>query len=186
MCEPTTIAAVATGLQIAGTVTSTYGAYQKSKAEKQAYEYQSQVARNNAMLSEQQAQDAIARGQSAEARQRMKTAQLKGSQRASLAARGISLDEGSALNILDDTDYFGELDAMAIRENAAREAAGFRQQGWNYTSNAGMLRARADMESPSGAAFTSLLSGAGSVADSWYKRSSTGTGTGRTSSGGKP
>jgi hypothetical protein len=177
MCEPTTIAAVATGLQIAGTVTSTYGAYQRSKAEKQAYEYQSAVARNNAMISEQQAQDALQRGQTAEARQRMKTAQLKGAQRASLAARGISLDEGSALNILDDTDYFGELDALAVRENAAREAYGYRVQGSNYSSNAAMMRARADMESPYGAAFTSLLTGSGAVADSWYKRSSSGTST---------
>src|SRR5689334_16302266 len=98
-----TIGNVGTGLQIGGVVGQTVGAYQKSQGDKIAYEYQSKLARNNAQLAEWQAHDAITRGQVAENNQRQKTAQLAGTQRAIMAARGLSLDEGSPLNILSDT-----------------------------------------------------------------------------------
>lgn len=161
---------VATGAQIAGMVSGAYGAYGGSKSTKAAFEYQSAVSRNNSQIAEWQARDAITRGQKSEQQQRLKTAALKGTQRAALAARGIALDEGSALSILQDTDFMGENDALTLRDNAAREAWGYRVQAGNYASDAGMLGARAAAESPMSAAATSLLTGAGSVASSWYKR----------------
>lgn len=161
---------IGTGLQIAGAVSGAYGAYQQSKATKAAYDYQAAVNRNNAQIAEWQAADAIARGQKSEQAQRLKAAQLKGSQRAALAARGVALDEGSPLNILDDTDYMNELDALTIRDNAAREAWGLRSQAAGYSSDASMLSARANAESPMGAAFDTLLTGAVTVADSWSRR----------------
>lgn len=160
-----------TGMQVAGMVTSTMGAYEKSKATKGAYEYQAAVSENNATMARWQAQDALQRGARTEQTQRLKTAQVRGSQRAALAARGVALDEGSALNLLDDTDYMGEMDVNTIRGNANKEAWGARVQAGNYAGDAGMLSARADAESPGFAAATSLLTGAGSVADSWYRRS---------------
>lgn len=165
-----TMGSIGTGLQIAGAVSGAYGSYQQSKATKAAYEYQAAVNRNNAQIAQWQAADAITRGQKAEQAQRLKTAQLKSSQRAAFAARGVALDEGSALNILDDTDYMGEMDALTIRDNAAREAWGLRNQATGYSSDASMLSSRANAESPMGSAFGSLLTGAGVVADSWYKR----------------
>lgn len=163
------MASAAQGMQIAGTVAGAYGAYKQSKATKASLEYQASVARNNAEYSESQARDAIRRGQVAENDVRRRTAQLEGSQRARLAANGIDLGEGSALNILLDTSYFGELDALNVRDNSAREAAGFRTQRSNQSSNASLLDARAGMEDPFGAATTTLLTGAGAVADSWYR-----------------
>lgn len=168
-----TLASVSMGLAGAGMVTSAYGAYNQSKANKAAYEYQAGVNANNAKIAEWQAQDALQRGARAEQQQRLKTAQLKGSQRASLAARGIALDEGSALNILDDTDYMGEVDALTIRDNTAKEAWANRNQAAGYASDASMLQSRADAESPGYAAFISLLGGAGSVASNWYRYKTT-------------
>lgn len=164
------LSTVGLGLQVAGGVTNAMGAYGQSKATKQAYDAQATVNRNNATIAEWQAQDALMRGGKAEQTQRLKTAQLAGSQRAAFAARGVALDEGSALNILNDTEYTGNLDAITIRDNAAREAWGHRVQGANYTSDANLLSARASAESPLLAAGGSLLTSAGSVADSWYKR----------------
>lgn len=175
MCEPAsaaTLASASQGLMIAGTVAGAYGAYNQSKASKASLEYQASVARNNAEYSESQARDAIRRGQVAENDVRRRTAQLQGSQRARLAANGIDLGEGSALNILLDTDYFGELDALNVRDNSNREAAALRTQGSNQISNANLLDARADMESPIGAALPTLLTGAGAVANSWYRNKS--------------
>lgn len=168
-----TLSSVGLGLQVAGLATGVMGSYQQSKAQQSAYEYQAAVNRNNAQYAEWQAQDALQRGATAEQNQRLKTAQLKSAQRARLAANGVIIDEGSALNLLDDTGYMGERDALTIRDNAKREAWGARVQAGNYSSDAGMLSARANAVSPAGSAFGTLLTGAGSVADSWYRRTLT-------------
>lgn len=176
MCTPellssaATMGQIGTGLQIAGVVSGVMGSANQSKATQQAYDYQAAVNRNNAQVAEWQAQDALTRGAKAEQAQRLKVAQLKSSQRAGFAARGVALDEGSPLAILQDTDYMGELDALTIRDNAAKEAWGARMQGANYAGDASMLSARAGAESPSGAALNTLLTGAGAVASSWYNR----------------
>ncbi len=161
MCDPASGALMAQG---AGGLLGAAGAYNKSKADKAAYEYDAKVADNNAIISDWQASDAVTRGQVSEGRSKMKTAQLKGSQTASLAARGLDVSEGSALNILQDTQYMGELDAAVIKDNAARESYGFRTEATNSRMKAAVLRARADAESPNRAAFNSLLGGAGQVA----------------------
>lgn len=156
------------GMMAAGAVSSASAARTQSQNTKAAYDYQSKVAANNAQIAEWQAQNALERGQKAEQAQRLKTAQLKGTQRAAMAARGVALDEGSPLNILQDTEYMGEIDANTIHDNAALEAWGYRNQAASTTSDAAMLAARADAENPSQAMGSSLLSSAGSVASSWY------------------
>lgn len=159
--------------EIGGAALSVLGAYDKSKDNEKAYEYNAAVAANNAKFARMRADDAIARGQTAEDTQRLKTAQLKGKQRALLAAHGVALDEGSPLNILNDTDYMGEHDALVIRDNAAREAWALKQQASNDIDQSKLMTARADDESPWMNAAGTLLSKGGQVADSWYKYNKT-------------
>ena len=161
---------IETALLLGSAGFNAYGAYSNSKATKTAYDAQGQIAANNAQIATWQAEDAIVRGDREASRSRLKTRQLKGSQRAALAANGVDLGEGSALNILADTDYFGELDAGTIKDNAAREAWAIRNQATNFTSEGSLLRSRADMESPVFAASTSLLTGANRVASHWYSQ----------------
>lgn len=156
-------------MSTAGAITGATGSYYQSQANQAAYNYQAQVAQNNRQYGEWQAQDAIRRGQIAENVSRSRTAQLRGTQRASLAARGIALDEGSALNILSDTDFMGDLDALMIRDNAAREAWGLREQGKSQGADAILMRGRANAESPLFSGASSLLAGAGQVASQWYR-----------------
>lgn len=163
-----------TVLSAVGMGVNAVGAYNQSQGTQAAYNYQASVNANNAQLAEWQAQDALVRGAKAEQARRLNTAQVKGTQRATLAARGVAIDEGSALNILNDTDYIGEIDAATVRDNAKREAWGYRNQGAGYTSDAAMLSARASAESPLLSGASSLLTSAGSVADSWYKRKAVG------------
>lgn len=179
MCD--LVSALAVGSMGFGAI----GAYQQSASAKASAEYQSQVARNNAISAEYQAQDALKRGEVAEAEQRRKTMMLKGGQTARLAANGIDISEGSALQILSDTDWMGEQDALTVRDNASREAWAYRQQGSNAQSNSNMLKASADAQNPlfEGAASimtnksTGLLAESimtkpgGLVADKWYKMS---------------
>ncbi len=162
-----------TALSVGSMAFGAYSSYQQSQAQQASYEYQAAVARNNAITAEWQAQDAIKRGEIAEEQQRRRTAMLKGTQTARLAANGLDISEGSALQILSDTDWMGEQDALTVRDNAAREAWGFRQQGQNYQSNSELMGMRADAENPLLAGSTSLLTNpaTGVVAQKWYTMS---------------
>lgn len=164
----TALGAVAPALQVVGAGASALGAFKSSQNNQAAYKAQAQVAQNNALIAGWQAQDALVRGDRAAQTSRSKTRQLKGTQRAALAANGVDLGEGSALNILTDTDYFGAVDAGTIKDNAAREAWVLRNQATGYSAEAGMLKDRASDESPWMAAGTSLLTSAGKVASNWY------------------
>lgn len=161
-------------LQGVGAGFSAGSAYNNSEATAAAYHAQGQIAVNNAVISEWQAQDAISRGERAAGDYGMKNRQLKGTQVARLAHNGVDLGVGSAAQILTDTDYFGEIDKQRITDNAAREAWGYRSQAQDFRSNAALLEYRSGSESPLMAGATSLLSSAGRVAAGWYDRNSMG------------
>lgn len=144
-------------------------AYGASSANKDALNLKAQTARNNAQLSAWQSQDATRRGQINANAIRMRGAQLKGTQRATMAANGVDLGVGSALRILSDTDLFTGIDAGTALDNAAREAWALRNQAAGFTNDAGLYQSRADAERPGMAAFTSLLGNARPVASSWYR-----------------
>jgi hypothetical protein len=171
--DANTVGALSTGFQTAGVVSSTVGSYRKSQADQQAYEYQSKIASNNAQIAEWQQHDALMRGQVAENNVRQKAAQLRGSQEALMASRGLDLGEGSPLNILTDTQFMGARDANAAHDNAAKEAWGAGVQAQTYRADAAALKSRADAESPLRSAMGTLLTGAGKVAASWYSRNKT-------------
>lgn len=155
-------------LQIGGALMGASTAYNNSKASQLGAELNAQIQRNNAELADWQARDALARGDRNASQSRMKTRQLKGTQRARMAANGVDLGEGSALSILDDTDYFGEIDAGTIKDNAAKEAFALRAQAAGLRIDSANYGARAAMERPGTAALTSLLTSGGKVADRWY------------------
>lgn len=162
----TGLGAAAPALQLAGAGLGAVSAYSNSKS---AYKAQAQVAQNNAIIAGWQADDALARGDRQATEVGRKTRQLKGRQRAAMAANGVDLGTGSALEILTDTDYFGAIDANATRDNASKEAWAIRNQAQGFTYEAGMAKARAGAESPLLSAGTSLLTSAGRVADRWYR-----------------
>jgi hypothetical protein len=155
---------------VASTALSAYGQIQAGQQAQAAADYNAAVARNNQIIADRQAEDAVKRGQVAEEEQRRRTRAIAGTQRAALAASGVQLDQGSPADILADTAQFGELDALTIRNNAEREAYGYRVQGMNFGAEAGLQQGRAS-SAMTGAylgAGSTLLSGATSVADRWY------------------
>lgn len=139
-----------------------------AEGQRRAMEFNAATERNNAIMREYQARDAITRGQKAEAMHRMKVASLFGRQRAAMAAKGIALDEGSPLAILTDTLQMGEIDSLSIRDNAAKEAWGFRVEGANASARSGMYAAQGSAINPNRAFTSSLLTRATSVAKGWY------------------
>jgi hypothetical protein len=160
MCEPTTIAYVAAAV-IAGV-----GAYTASENQKDMAQYQSEVAANNKKVAEWQAADAKARGDAQAMQVRRKYAALAGTQRASFAARGLDISEGSADAILTDTEFFGEYDQNTTRANAAREAWGYRVRASNFQGDAAAAKAQADAQNP-------MLSGAMAGASSYFSSGGT-------------
>lgn len=165
---------IAMALQGAGMAMQVMGAMDQAEAQRNQYNYQAQVARNNATMAEYQARDVLERGQREEQNRRLKTAAMFGDQRAQLAANGVDLGEGSATELLTTTKFMGENDALTIRNNAARDAWGYRNKAQGFLDEASMKRGTADAIDPTMAGATSMLTSAGSVADSWYKAKKSG------------
>src|SRR5690606_3358942 len=129
--------------------------YYNAAAQKTALQF-------NARMADRQAEAELIRGQKEVGRLTMKAGQVKGAQRAAMAANGIDLGYGNAAEVQASTDIVKEIDSNQITANAVMSA-------WGYRSSAIMDRAKASTISPAGAAFGTLLTSAGSVADSWYK-----------------
>lgn len=165
MCDPVSF------LMIAGTVVSGYGqmqqaaaAQQAAQAQAQAMQYNAQIAEMNAQISERRAKDALERGALEEQQQRLRAAQLQGKQRAALAANGVDLTFGSPLDEMVDTAVLGELDALTIRSNAAREAYDFEVQAANQRAGGQLNLMQRDSALAEGrAARTAGLIGFGST-----------------------
>lgn len=152
MCEPTTIALIATA---AGTAMNAYGQYQQGQAAQDAAKY-------NAKMAEYGAQDAARRGEEEAAAIQRKASALKSSQRVAQAANGLDVSYGTAADLQDQTDFFGQWDASTARYNAA-------QQAWNYRAQGSLARAEGRSAAYQGmlGATGTLLSGAGQVASRW-------------------
>jgi hypothetical protein len=164
-----TAAAISAVAAIGGMATGIAGSIQSANAQRAQARYQADVARVNQTIAGYQADSALEAGAKKEQQQRLQAASLKGTQRAVMAARGLDLGEGSPLDILTGTDILGEQDALTIRTNAAREAWGYRTQGASYGATAGMYDATANNTTAAYGVASSLLSGAGQVADAWYR-----------------
>lgn len=127
-------------------------------------DYNSAVATNNATIAEYKAQDALERGTLAEKQKRLQTQQLLAKQKVGIAGSGFTIGEGSAADMLVDTEALGEEDVFAIRSNAAREAWSFRVTGDASLAEAGNAQIKARNQNTS-----TILSGSAAVADKWYK-----------------
>lgn len=154
--------------QIGGMASSAIGSYFSAGAQKATLQGQAAIADTNARIAELGAQSVFAQGQQQVGALTLRAGQLKSTQRASMAANGIDLGEGSAAEILASTDIMKEIDKNTLEANAVRSAWGYRTQAVNFENDALMKRAGADSISPGMAAATSLLGSAGTVAQSWY------------------
>ncbi len=155
---------------IAG-ITQAVGAVMSAQAEARAYERQARIAELNAQLAEQQAKDAVSRGLEEEARLREQGRQFVGSQRAALAASGVSSASGSAEDVLSSSFYGIERDAAAIRLNAEREQWAHLVERANQRNLAGQYTGAASAARKAGwlQAGTTLLTTAVGVNDRWVR-----------------
>jgi hypothetical protein len=139
-----------------------------AKSEKLGLNLDAWFAEQNSEAELSNAREALRQGEFAETRQRLETAQTKSAQRAAMGANGVDMSTGSALNRLVSTDYLGETDAATIRQNAAREAAGYRTRAVDQRNQARTRRAAAKSINPYVSGLTSLVGSAGKIAGDWY------------------
>jgi len=97
-------------------------------------EAQKATFETNARMAKLQAEDAIKRGDKAAALHAQKVKKLIGAQRAAYAGQGVDISIGSPLDIQEETAELGALDVLTIRNNAYREAWGYRAQALDYTT----------------------------------------------------
>lgn len=167
--DPNALSGIGFWSEAGGLGISAISSFLSAMSARKNLKYQAKIAKLNAKNQEWMAQHELRRGQQQAALSSMGYGQLKGRQRAAMAANGVDLGYGSAAEVLTGTDIAKEVDTNTIIENATRAAWGHRMAGVNYLNEAGMANANAGQIVPALSMATSLLGGAGRVADRWYQ-----------------
>lgn len=168
---------------VAGAVQGAIGSYYNAKSQQlqlesqaSSLEFQADMSRLNAVQAEFTAQQIMRAGNLKQGQVSLRAGKIKSSQRASMAARGIDLGVGSAVETIATTDLMKEIDMLTVNSETVRSAEAARLQRQNYMTQAAIqdvssenLYASSRTISPSMAATSSLLGSAGSVANAWYQ-----------------
>lgn len=151
-------------LQMLSMAATVIGGIVQARSQRQLGEQRAEMLDRQAEEEDIRAADAVKRGQEKVRRHLMKAGQMRGTQKAMMAAAGVETSSGSPLAVIMDTQTIAELDAQTIARNAEREAAGI-------SSSAANMRAKADYEEEAaeGKATSSLLTTGMTVADKWYR-----------------
>lgn len=142
---------------LAGIGLSALGSYNQQKANNAWLKYQASMNRINARLANMSAESALRQGEKQQQQIMMQTAKLKGAQKTGYAAGGIDLTSRSVRNVLNETDYLGEVDKNQAAANALTNAWGYRLQATNFENNANILQSQ--RQSPWGAALSTAVGG---------------------------
>jgi hypothetical protein len=126
--------AVAAVAMIAGS--TAFSASSKVSAGK----YSQQVANVNAEVAGIKGEQTIQRGYEQEAKLRGEVRRMVGTARAAYAGQGVDVNVGTAADVQTDIQVMGELDALTLRNNAAREAWGYKVEAYNYRAQGGLDR----------------------------------------------
>jgi hypothetical protein len=168
---------------VAGAVQGAIGSYFNAKSQQLQLEsqasslaFQADISRINAVQAEFTAEQIMRAGNLKQGQVSLRAGKIKSSQRASMAARGIDLGVGSAVETIATTDLMKEIDMLTVNSETVRGAEAARLQRQNYMTQAAIqdvssdnLYASSRTISPSMAATSSLLGSAGSVANAWYQ-----------------
>ena len=151
-----------TGMQMLEMGGKVGGAIFEGLGKQDQAKYESDIARNNALTAQYAAEDARRRGDQEASRVSRNASSLAGSQRASFAARGLDVSDGTPGDIIEQTNFFGKVDADTARYNGKVEAWQKTVQGQNYKMQQASANDRAV-----GSLAGSMLSGASAVSDKW-------------------
>ena len=156
---------IGTALNVASTGLGALSSIQQGQAQAARAETQAQLQRRNQKIAQQRAEDRRELGE-IEADRRRRQADLQiGTQKSTLAGRGVRIDTGTPQDVFEGTAEFGELDALTLRNNAERDALRFEQQGAQAGIQSNLFDARADSARTQGriGAATSVVGGTAGI-----------------------
>ncbi len=156
------------GATIFGAGAQILGAKNQAAALKAQGIYQQQIAESNARSLETMAGDSLERGKQASSLVRQKAKSLKGSQRAGYAGQGVDVNSGTALAVQDETFTMGELDALTVKNNAWREAWGYKVEA-QQTRAGGRFGSIANRNAASNTLLTGGLGGLSTIFEGSYR-----------------
>lgn len=142
------------------------GAADKAGALREQGVYQKEVADANARMAESNALDATQRGDLQALDISKKADQVVGAQRAGFAGQGVDVNTGTASDVQGETRLLSGLDRITAKNNAWREAYGYKVEAQNATKKGEFVerasRREADNTFLTGGlnAFSTLASGA--------------------------
>ncbi len=126
---------------------SLYQAHEQAEAQRAQADFTARQFEQNQKLADIEATDAIRRGDRNASLAGVQARQHIGAQRAAAAASGVDANFGSALDIQADTAEMGAMNQVTIKNNAWREAWGYKIQALNASSSAGFARMAGDNQS---------------------------------------
>ena len=144
---------------LAGTGMSMMAQQKQAQQQKATAEYQAKVAEQNQELAQEQAAEVKRQGYDDAQRQRLKAAGMIGTQRAIAGASGITVDTGSNLDLTMETAEKGEIDALAIQQQALDKSHNLQIQGWNSGQQAAAYAWQADSIDPTAGMVGTALGG---------------------------
>lgn len=165
MCVGGAAAAVGT----VGAIVSGVSSYQSAQAQASAADYQSQIYAQNAIAATTNAVNTRQAGYDEANKIKLETGSKVASQKAAMAANGIDVGEGTAVDLTDTTQYFGEMDALTTIKNANSRAAAYDLESENYNMQSGLSSRMASNYRSSApmAALGTAMTGIGQVSSSW-------------------
>ncbi len=143
---------------------SALGSIAQGQQQSASAKYNAQIAENNAKIAAQNATFAGEEGavntEIAQQKTRSNVADIKVAQ----AANGVNVNTGSAVDVRASAAELGELNAMNIRSNAARQAYGYQTQAASDKAQAALDRQEASYDKSAGLikGATTLIGGAAS------------------------
>lgn len=148
-------------LSAAGTLVGTMGALRAGDSAKKLGQYEAQIARNNAIVAEQNADYAIKAGMTRAQAKGLEGAATTGRIRAAVAARGIDVNKGTAADVQESARELAQLDTETTLHHGYLEAYGYRTQAANLVEQAKLDEAAAEESSRASKvrALGTLLSG---------------------------
>lgn len=166
-----TASAIGTAASVGGAVIGGLGAISQAQSQAASAKYSSQVAAENATIANQNAQWAGQSGEQQAAMSEQKTRAEVGSIQANQAASGINVNTGSAVDVRSSAVENGELDAITIRSNAARQAYGYQTQSTSDVAQSTLDKSQAGYDSTAGdiSGASTLIGGIGSASNNYTK-----------------
>lgn len=189
MCDPNTTGQQAIGqssavLGAGGALTGGVGAYFSALSQKNSMTASAQVANINAQASEAAANSAMVAGGRQQQQIMMNVSNAVGTETAEYGAHGIVVNGGSAGAVKASSEIVGGVDEAQANANAVRQAWGFKTQAVNFQNQSLVDTATAKGINPFMAGGSTMLTGAASVAQSYYKMMNAGVNTSSSGPGG--